>query len=266
MLREGISYQFNHAVTRKPARSVVQGLRAIDRGAPDYEIFEAEHASYVAALQNAGLKVTTLEASENHPDSVFIEDAALCLPEGAVILKPGTPSRTGESAQLAPELSAMGLHIHPHGSDGNIDGGDILVTDTSVLVGLSNRTDRGGFKWLKSLLQSWDYKVVAVETPQQVLHFKSDCCVLDSSTIMATSRLAGEACFAGRRVLTVPSGEEPAANSIRVNDSLLIPDGFPETAEMLVREGYNVVIVPVTQASLLDGGLSCMSLRFGCRL
>ena len=262
MSRQGISYRFTHAVTRKPSHSVVRGLRAIDRGTPDFEIFETEHRLYLAALRHAGLKVTTLETCEEFPDSVFIEDAALCLPEGVVMLRPGTPSRTGESAQLVPELAAMGLHIHPNGSDGYIDGGDILVTDSAVLAGLSNRTDRAGFEWLKALLHSWDYKVMAVETPQQVLHFKSDCCVLDSSTIMATSRLAGKACFSGFRVLTVPSGEEPAANSIRVNDSLLIPDGFPETAEMLVREGYSVVTVPVSQASLLDGGLSCMSLRF----
>ena len=262
MSRQGISYRFTHAVTRKPSHSVVRGLRAIDRGTPDFEIFETEHRLYLEALRQAGLKVTTLETCEEFPDSVFIEDAALCLPEGVVMLRPGTPSRTGESAQLVPELAAMGLHIHPNGSDGYIDGGDILVTDSAVLAGLSNRTDRAGFEWLKALLQSWDYKVMAVETPQQVLHFKSDCCVLDSSTIMATSRLAGKACFSGFRVLTVPSGEEPAANSIRVNDSLLIPDGFPETADMLVREGYSVVTVPVSQASLLDGGLSCMSLRF----
>ncbi len=265
MSRAGISYRFTHAVTRKPAQSVVQGIRAIDRGAPEHSIFEAEHLGYVKALQNAGLQVTTLDASEDFPDSVFIEDAALCLPEGAVMLKPGTPSRTGEPTQLAMELSGMGLQIYPHDSDGTIDGGDILVTDSAILVGLSSRTDRAGFEWLKALLQSWDYTVMAVETPPQVLHFKSDCCVLDSSTVMATSRLAAEACFAGLRVLTVPSGEEPAANSIRVNDSLLIPDGFPETAEMLAREDFSIEAVPVSQASLLDGGLSCMSLRFGYR-
>jgi len=262
MSREGISYRFTHAVVRKPARSVVSGLRAEDRGSPDPSIFEAEHRRYVKALQRAGLTVETLDAREEYPDSVFIEDAALCLPEGAVILKPGTPSRTGEAVQLAPELARLNLEIHPQGSEGFIDGGDILVTDSAILVGLSSRTDRAGFEWLKSLLQSWDYQVVAVQTPQQVLHFKSDCCVLDDSTILATSRLAGEACFSAYKVLTVPGGEEPAANSIRVNGSLLIPDGFPATAEMLAREGYSIETTPVTQASLLDGGLSCMSLRY----
>jgi dimethylargininase len=264
MTRTGLSYRFTHAIARTPARSVGNGLRAVDRGTPEADLFKAEHRTYVNALERAGLNVTVLEALEDFPDSVFIEDAALCLPEGAVILRPGTATRTGEAALLDPDLSSLGMEIHPHNSDGFIDGGDILVTDSVVLVGLSGRTNLAGFNGLKSLLETWGYKVVAVETPAQVLHFKSDCCVLDSTTILATSRLSKEACFASFSVLTVPPGEEPAANSIRVNDTVLIPAGFPATAEMLAREGYSIKSVPVTQASLLDGGLSCMSLRFSC--
>lgn len=266
MARTGLSYCFTHAIARAPARSIGHGLRAVDRGAPAFDRFEAEHRSYVNALKQAGLDVTVLDSLEKFPDSVFIEDAALCLPEGAVILKPGTPSRTGEAELLAPDLSSLGLKIHPNRSAGFIDGGDILVTDSVVLVGLSSRTDRTGFEWLRSLLEGWEYEVKAVQTPAQVLHFKSDCCVLDSTTILATSRLSKQACFESLRVLTVPAGEEPAANSIRVNDTLLIPTGFPATAEMLAREGYSIHQVPVTQPSLLDGGLSCMSLRFSSTL
>lgn len=262
MLRQGLSYQFTHAVVRKPAHSVVDGLRATDRGSPAFAKFESEHGVYVKALRHAGLKVTALEAQEDYPDSVFIEDAALCLPEGVVLLRPGTPSRSGEPIELASELDRLGLVIHPHESGGFIDGGDILVTDSSVLVGLSRRTDRAGFEWISKLLQQWNYQVLAVETPPQVLHFKSDCCVVDSTTIMATSRLSGASCFSDFKVLTVPAGEEAAANSIRVNDRLFIPAGFPKTSEMLAAAGYSIEAIPVTQPRLLDGGLSCMSLRF----
>jgi dimethylargininase len=262
MKRDGLSYCFTHAIARAPARSIGEGLRAVDRGTPEIERFETEHRAYLRALQAAGLDVTVLDAQESFPDSVFIEDAALCLPEGALILKPGASPRTGESEALAPELSRLGLETYRHHSNGFIDGGDILVTDSAVLVGLSSRTNKAGFEWLESVLERWEYKVLAVETPEQVLHFKSDCCVLDSTTVLATSRLSQEACFKSFNVLTVPTGEEAAANSIRVNDTVLIPAGFPATAEMLALEGYTIETVPVTQASLLDGGLSCMSLRF----
>ena len=147
-------------------------------------------------------------------------------------------------------------------SDGFIDGGDILVTESDILVGLSRRTDQAGFQWLKSVLQPRGYSVLAVHTPNEVLHFKSDCSLIDEETVLATHRLAGADCFSSYRVLTVPRGEEAAANSIRVNDTVLVPADFPATAELLSRNNLQVETVSVSQAALLDGGLSCMSLRF----
>jgi len=263
MFRAGLSYRFSGAIVRQPGRSVAAGLRAVDRGSPDFERFRAEHEAYVRALERAGLSVVSLGAREEFPDSVFIEDDALCLPEGILLLKPGAPSRSAEADALGRDLEGVGIEVVPLDGSGSIDGGDVLVTDSVVLVGLSSRTDRAGFEWLKSVLEGWDYEVSAVQTPAGVLHFKSDCCVLDGATILATQRLSGAACFDAFRVLTVPEGEEAAANSIRVNDRVLVPEGFPQTAGLLAREGYRVETVPVSQAALLDGGLSCMSLRCG---
>jgi dimethylargininase len=262
MSGDGRSYRFSHAIVRDPARSVVRGLRSVDHGSPDWERFRIEHRAYVRALEQAGLTVISLGALEEFPDSVFIEDDALCLPEGIVLLQPGAPSRTAEARVLGLDLEGLGFDAIPCACAGFIDGGDILVTDSVVLVGLSERTDRAGFEWLKTVLQPWGYVVRAVRTPDGVLHFKSDCCVLDGSTVLATRRLSEAACFDRFRVLTVPGGEEAAANCVRINDTLLVPAGFPETAGLLAREGYAVETVPVSQANLLDGGLSCMSLRW----
>lgn len=262
MPQERQLFQFTDAIVRQPGESVDHGLRAIDRGLPDAGRFRTEHKAYIRALEQAGLTVEVLPALEAFPDSVFVEDAALCLPEGTVILRPGAPTRTGETQDLSVRLSALGHRIHDIGPGGFVDGGDILETDSAILVGLSTRTDLAGFNLLKDLLQSWDYTVQAVQTPDQVLHFKSDCCLLDRETILATSRLSENKCFAPFRVLTVPPGEEAAANSIRVRDTVLIPGGFPATADLLTHANYACVEVPTSQAALLDGGLSCMSLRF----
>lgn len=258
----GRSYRFSHALVRPPGRSVARGLRAVNHGTPDWNRFRAEHRAYVGALERAGLEVIVLGALEEFPDSVFIEDDALCLPEGFVLLRPGAPSRTGEARALGHDLTGLGFEVTPCESGGHIDGGDVLVTDSMVLVGLSQRTDRAGFQWLKAVLERWGYAVHAVRTPAAVLHFKSDCCVLDSGTVLASRRLADAACFEPFRVLTVPSGEEAAANSVRINATVLVPRGFPATTDLLLREGYVVETVPVSQANLLDGGLSCMSLRW----
>jgi dimethylargininase len=258
----GPSYRFGHAILRKPGDSAVRGLRVVDRGAPDIRLFLAEHAAYADALCRAGLAITVLDPLEAFPDAVFLEDAALCLPQGTVLLNPGTASRSGETKPLAAELGALGHDLHRLEPPGRIDGGDILVTGSEILVGLSARTDKAGFDALDSLLAGWGYRLRKVHTPEGVLHFKSDCSLLDGETILATDRLGSSGCLSGFRLLTVPAGEEAAANSIRVNERVLVPEGFPATVEMLQRENYSVETVPVSQAALLDAGLSCMSLRF----
>lgn len=256
------SFRFERAILRKPGNSAVRGLRVVDHGVPDISLFLAEHAAYAAALRRAGVSTTVLDPLEAFPDSVFLEDAALCLPQGTVLLNPGTASRSGETKPLAAELGDLGHELHRLEASGRIDGGDILVTGSEILVGLSARTDKAGFDALDSLLASWGYRLRELHTPEGVLHFKSDCSLLDDETILATARLGTSGCLSGFRLLTVPAGEEAAANSIRVNERILVPEGFPATVEMLQRENYSVETVPVSQAALLDAGLSCMSLRF----
>ena len=252
--------RFSHAIVRAPADSVTEGLRAVDAGSPDAARFAADHAAYVAALEAAGAVVIALPALEDFPDSVFVEDTALCLPEGAVVLRPGAPSRLGEAMAMEPTLRALYSRVERIGS-GFVEGGDILVSDRGILVGLSARTDADGVAALGEIVEPWGYAVRVLETPSEVLHFKTDCGLLDGGTVLATRRLAASGCFAGHRVIEVARGEEACANCVRVNDVVLFPAGFPETARVLRDEGYVLVELPNEQAALIDGGMSCLSLR-----
>lgn len=256
------SYTFTHAITRKPSASITNGLRAVDTGAPDHSVFLEHHAAYVAALGSTGAKVTVLEALEEFPDSVFVEDAALCLPEAAIALRPGTPSRIGEAAIMAKTLSEFYNDVRTIKGPGYIDGGDILTTESEILVGTSGRTDSAGIEELRELVARWGYKVRELKTPEGVLHFKTDCALLDENTILSTKRLADSGCFEGYNVILVSEGEEPCANTIRFNDLVLMPDGFPETEKTLISAGYKVQKIGNSEAAKLDGGLSCLSLRF----
>ena len=265
MQKKGMSYQFTHAICRIPANSIIEGLRAEDTGTPDAARFRSDHAHYMAVLERAGMKVDVLPALEEFPDSVFVEDPALCLPDLAVVLRPGAASREGEAAAIRPALENHYQTILQI-EEGYVDGGDILMTDEAILVGLSARTNQAGFDELQEKLAPYGYQVEKVDTPEGVLHFKTDCSLLDSNTILATYRLKDAACFGGFKVLEVPRGEETAANSIRINDRVIVSEGFPKTAAMLEEAGYLVEIVPTQQAALVDGGPSCMSLRFAPKL
>ena len=256
------SFIFSHAICRKPSRSIVDGLRAVDTGAPDLGVFESHHADYVAALRETGANVTVLDALDDFPDAVFVEDAVLCLQEGAVVMRPGAPTRLGEAAAIAPYLDALYdevLHIQ---RDGFIEGGDILTTEREVLIGLSARTDMAGVAEFISLVDRWGYTVRVVNTPPDVLHFKTDCSLLDADTILSTKKLDASGCFAGYKVIHTVEGEEACANTIRFNNLVVMPAGFPRTRDKLISAGYDVREVGNSEAAKLDGGMSCLSLRF----
>ncbi|QLQ18809.1 MAG: dimethylarginine dimethylaminohydrolase [Exiguobacterium profundum] len=238
------SFRFTHAITRAPAASIIRGLRAVDTGNPDLAVMTAHHAAYVATLRETGATVIELPALEDFPDPVFVEDTALCLPEGAVIMRPGAPSRLGEAAEMAPHLKALYNEVRVV-DEGHVEGGDILVTGREILVGPCRRQP-------------------FADTPPGVLHFKTDCSLLDAETVLATDRLAASGCFACYRVVPVAAGEEAAANTIRFNDLVLMPEGFPRTRDTIL-EGYQVREIGNSECAKLDGGMSCLSLRFSPR-
>ncbi|MER8927744.1 arginine deiminase family protein [Mesorhizobium sp. M0859] len=255
-------YEFNSAIVREPSISVVNGLRADDRGGPTYEGVKAEHDAYIAALRDAGVEVTVLPPLEAFPDSIFVEDPALVFTDGAILLRPGTPTRVKETAELAPILREMFETVLELPAPGQADGGDIMYTPKGLLIGLSDRTDRTGAQALISCIEKLGGKGQIAETPKGVLHFKTASSLLDDETVIATAALANAAVFEGSRKIVVPEGEEPAANVLRVNDVVFASAYYPRTLEMLDREGYKVVPLKTAEIEKIDAGLSCMSLRW----
>ena len=263
-MTDTMSHRFTKAIVRSPARSITDGLRAGDGPDPDPDTFQAEFSAYVTALEKAGVAVTRLPALEAFPDSVFIEDPALCLPKGAVVLRPGAESRIGEANELEPALRRQFADVRKLAGPGFVDGGDIMVTGSEVIAGLSARTNRTGYDELAAILKDWSYASRCVETPPGVLHLKTASAILGEDIVLCTLQMAQSGVFDGYRLIETAPGEDAAANAIRVNDTVFVSAGFPQTTAR-IREAVpdvSVVELPTTQAALVDGGLSCMSLRF----
>jgi dimethylargininase len=254
-------FDFNAALVREPAASVVNGLRAGAGPSPTRAGVVAEHRAYVGALSEAGVDVAVLPALEDFPDSVFVEDPALVFADAAILLRPGAPSRQGEVAALAPALAARFPRVLAL-VEGHADGGDVLVTPGRALIGLSARTDAAGAASLRKLLASIGRDSDVVSVPAGTLHLKSDCSLVDEETILTTATLAGSGLLDGYRTLVAPDDERHACNALRVNDVVLMRAGCPRTQELLVRHGLRVVTLPTEEIVKIDAGLSCLSLRW----
>ncbi|MEI9931052.1 MAG: arginine deiminase family protein [Rhizomicrobium sp.] len=254
-------FDFTRAIVREPGRSVVNGIRSTS-DAPTYNGVIAEHRAYIAALRMAGLMVDVLPPLEDFPDSVFVEDPALVFAQGAILLRPGVASRLGEAEEMRAPLQKHFDRVLELEGEQYADGGDVLVSQNEVFIGLSKRTSRAGAERLVALLGELGRKARIAETPAEILHFKSASSVLNEDTVMAAKRLADSGIFSGLKVLVVPKDEEGAANFLRINDTVFVGDCYPRTIEMLQREGFTAQGLKIDEIRKLDAGLSCMSLRW----
>jgi dimethylargininase len=254
-------FEFDRALVRAPARSVIHGLSSQPGPRPLFEAIEREHAEYVRALEECGLCVETLPPLEDYPDSVFVEDPALVFGNAAIVLRPGAVTRLGEITEIEPVLSRRFDRLLRL-QTGCADGGDMLLTPQGMLIGLSKRTNHAGAEELRGLLQLLGIDARIVNTPTDTLHLKSDCSLIGADHILCTATLAASGLFDNYRKLVVPESEKRAANALRLNDTVLVGKEFPLTLDLLRRNGYTVRALPVCDIGKLDAGLSCMSLRW----
>ena len=255
-----MSYSFKNAIIRQPNKSIQNGLSSQNLH-PQYEIITEEHSNYINAIKEAGLQIQLLESLEEYPDSIFVEDPALTYKSNVIILNPFDPSRNGEKNIIENEIKDLFDNIL-FVEDGFVEGGDILNINNHFIIGLSNRTNQLGAENLSTILQDLDATVEICKTPDDILHFKSECSVIDDDTILVSNKMAQlNYLRSNYQLIELPLGEEGAANSLRINDKLLLPDGF-EKAEEILSKKYTIIKVKVDEIAKVDAGLSCMSLRY----
>ncbi len=261
---------FERALVRPPAANFADGLTTAGLGAPDYQRALEQHAIYCRALENFGLELIRLEADARYPDSCFVEDAAIIIGQGtgqatsAIITRPGALSRQGEVSSIREELSRLIPSIHEIQPPGTIDGGDVCEAGTHFFIGISERTNEDGARQLAAVLspRGFTHSFVDIRGITGVLHLKSWLAYLPPGTLIVTEALAGRDEFRGYDLICVAAGEEYAANCIEVNGMVMMAAGYPQLQAKLDEAGYYAVKLDMSEFQKMDGGLSCLSLRW----
>ena len=251
---------FAYALTRKPGRNFYQGLTTANLGPPNYELILKQHASYVDALKKIGVDVIELDPQPDYPDSHFVEDTAVVMPEVAVIARPGAPSRQGEEESIA-EVLRQYREIEYIQNPGTLDGGDVLKIGNHFFIGISERTNLKGVKQLGRILEKYGKTWTSIQVSAG-LHFKSSANYIGKNSILVTQDLTNHKALNGYDKIVVDSEEEYSANTLWINDHLLTPRGFPGTKTKLKNLGLPIIELDVTEMQKMDGGLTCLSIRF----
>ncbi len=251
---------FKYAIARKPGTNFGDGLTTSELGAPDFKRMTVQHDAYVSTLEELGLKVFVLEPELAFPDAHFVEDAAVVTPDIAVITNPGAAARQGEQKTIEPVLADFRPidHIEPPGT---LDGGDVLMVGAHFFIGISERTNPEGAEQLGNILARFGNTWTAVDVGRG-LHLKSGVNYAGGDTLLLTEAFSRMDVFAGYAKIVLDPNETYAGNSLWINDHLIMPQGFPDTLAKLERLGLPVHVLDMSEVQKMDGGLTCLSLRF----
>ncbi len=254
---------FRSAIVRKPCKNFSKGLTTSSLGLPNYEIVLEQHENYIKALRKCGLEIHILEAGEKYPDSTFVEDIAIINEKCAVITNPGAQSRKGEVHAILKILNDKYNYekIERIEAPGTLDGGDVMRINKCYYIGLSSRTNKEGASQLAKILGSYGFTSQVVEMKES-LHLKSGVNYILDNRLLSIDEFRDNPLFQKFEIIQVEKDEEYAANCIRVNNYLIMPKGYNNLKETLTKLNYIIIELDMSEFKKMDGGLSCLSLRF----
>lgn len=252
---------FSSAIVRRPGKSLIDGITTSALGAPDYELALKQHTSYVGALELCGLEVTVMPADEKYPDGLFIEDAALVMAGCVVATRPGALARRGEVDKVARELRSFYDKVETIEAPGTLDAGDIMMVGKHFYIGLSERSNQDGADQLIEILKAHGYDGSTVAF-SEALHLKSSVSYLENNRLAITGELCDKPEFSEFDHVVIDADEAYAANCVWINNHVLVATGYPKTSKKIAGLGFQVIELDVSEVRKLDGGLSCLSLRF----
>jgi dimethylargininase len=250
-------------VVRPPAANFEGGLTSVDLGKPDFEVALRQHEAYCRALAECGLALERLGADEQHPDSTFVEDTAILTSRGAVICRPGAPSRLGETEEIESLLRRDFSAVYKIAEPGTVDGGDVCEAEDHFFIGVSQRTNEAGATQLAAFLAELGYTstLIDIRGLSNILHLKSGIAYLGHRRIVIIDELKDRNEFSGYDLVHVNAAEAYAANCLLVNDRVLVAAGFPALQRQLQELEYKTLVLEMSEFQKMDGGLSCLSLR-----
>lgn len=255
---------FKNAILRRPAPNFADGLTTVSLGVPDFAKLIPQYQDYCQTLSRCRLDLTVLEPDSDHPDSTFVEDTAVLTAKTAILMRPGAASRQGEVRSIRASLAKFFSRFAEIEAPGTVDGGDICEAEKHFFIGLSRRTNEEGGRQLAEILAGEGYtsSCVDIRGMNGILHLKSGIAYLGDNRLVVMEEMADRMEFAGYELIRVTASESYAANCIRVNDHVFMPAGYPMLRSQLEDKGYSVILLEMSEFQKMDGGLSCLSLRF----
>lgn len=255
--------KFKNIIVKIPCKNIINGITSANLGKVDYELAMKQHKKYISILKKIGMNVKILPADEHYPDSCFVEDVLVATNKFMILTNPGAMSRNGEKGKMAVFIAKnYKLPIYYLEYPATLDGGDVMMVEDTFYIGKSDRTNDEGIQQFSKIVSKYTYKVISVDM-KEMLHLKTGLAYLEHNNLLIFGEFIDNPLFKKFNQIVIDKEESYAANSIWINEYVIVPFGYPKTKKAIEDLGiYKVITCDTSEFRKLDGGLSCLSIRF----
>lgn len=257
-----MSNKFTDVIVRKPGKSLIDGITGnADFGIPDYSKAMEQHHRYIQTIKKCEVNVHILEADERYPDSCFVEDVAVVTRNFALITNPGADSRKGEEKEIVVILKKFRENIEFITAPGTLEGGDVMMVENHFYIGLTQRTNLDGANQFIHYLELYGFTGSTIPV-RGILHLKTGMSYIENQNLLVTANYLKEPSLQSLNSILIKEQDSYSANCIWINDNVIVPAGFEDSSKKIANLGYSVYELEMSEFMKLDGGLSCLSIRF----
>jgi len=204
------------------------------------------------------------------PNLMFVRDLFFNTMEGCIVGRMASRVRAGEEKFAAASLAAQGIPIRATVSGRALfEAADTLWLDTrTVLCGVGNRTNRGGYAQLKAILQSQGVHCLPVALPKGVQHLLGILQIVDGDLAVARVEKAPNSLLGHLRqckmhVVAIGESEEvltrQGMNFVTIRPrTIVMAKHCPKLRALYEQNGIDVAAeVEISQLCNAAGGLAC---------
>ena len=235
---------------------------------PDPALALKQWDSLRQAIVDAGGAVEVLAQRADSPDMVYAMNLGLATADGRAMLSHMRfEPRRKESLTAAEWFTGHGFALGRTGIDGvgpHFESGDAFVFGDSLVVGYGPRTEADA---LKHFATEWNIRVRGLRIAHEgMYHLDLPFCPVDSTHALVyppAFDAAGHAELFGivpdPIVLTDEEAFAFSANSIVVNETIIMPACSPRLRDILTTLGLRVVVLDLSEFHKGGGSIRCLT-------
>ncbi|WP_071394927.1 dimethylarginine dimethylaminohydrolase family protein [Bacillus tuaregi] len=224
-----------------------------------------QHQEFLSTLQRYGIEVISVPYHKRYPEQVFTRDIGFTLGKTIFVADMANAVREGEEKYLKLWLEEDGISYYNIIGD-RIEGGDLLIDEDTIYVGLSKRTNQQAINHLKELLHK-QFHLYTIDFHDKFLHLDCVFNIVSSDHALIYPKALHSKDIATLQsrfeFIEVPEGEQATLGtnvlSIGNNRIISLPQN-QKVNQQLRQHGFEVIEVDFLEVVQAGGSFRCCSL------